>query len=81
MSSIKPGEVRYFKWGNEPAGAVSTWTVKDDRSVKLLGIHGRKRSPGKKAFYGMSVFLNKHHPACMGRVFHITPENRQGIKP
>ena len=37
MSSIKPGEVRYFQWGNEPAGMVSTWTVTEDRSVKLLG--------------------------------------------
>ena len=37
MGSIKPGEARYFHWGNEPAGMVTTWTVTEDRSVKLLG--------------------------------------------
>jgi hypothetical protein len=48
MSEIKEGEVRYFRWGNEPCGKVSTWTIKEDRSVKLLGYMDIKEAYEKK---------------------------------
>jgi len=50
MGNIKTGEVRYFQWGNEPAGMVSTWTVKKDRSVKLLGYKKLEYVLEKKLF-------------------------------
>jgi hypothetical protein len=50
MGEIKQGEVRYFRWGNEPSGKVSIWTVKEDRSVKLLGYMDMKEAQEKKLF-------------------------------
>lgn len=50
MSDIKQGEVRYFCWGDEPCGKVSTWTVKEDRSVKLLGYMDINEALEKKLF-------------------------------
>jgi len=50
MKEIEPGEARYFLWGNEPSGKASTWTVKKDRSVKLLGYVDLKKVLEKKYF-------------------------------
>jgi hypothetical protein len=33
MSDIKPRELRWYRWGNEPAGKASIWTVDKNRAV------------------------------------------------
>ena len=33
MSSIQVGEIRYYEWGDEKPGYVSTWTVNEKRAV------------------------------------------------
>ena len=50
MDEIKQGEVRYFRWGDEPCGKVSTWTVREDGSVKFLGYMDMKEAQEKKLF-------------------------------
>jgi len=50
MGEIKQGEVRYYQWGDEPSGKVSTWTVNEDRSVKNLGYMDMKEAQEKKLF-------------------------------
>ena len=52
MGKIKVGEVRYYQWGNEPAGMVSTWTVTEDRSVKNLGYIPLQEAWDKKLIHG-----------------------------
>jgi hypothetical protein len=34
---MKVGEKRYFRWGNEKPGMVTVWTIREDRSVKIIG--------------------------------------------
>jgi len=48
MENIKVGEIRYYSWGDEPIGKVSTWTVSEDRSVKNLGYMDKKEAEEKK---------------------------------
>jgi hypothetical protein len=33
----KRNELRYYRWGNEPCGKVSTWKLAKDGSVKNMG--------------------------------------------
>ncbi|MHA1342385.1 MAG: hypothetical protein ACTSQG_00230 [Promethearchaeota archaeon] len=34
---MKTGELRYYEWGSERPGFVSTWTINRDGSVHRLG--------------------------------------------
>jgi hypothetical protein len=34
---MKVGEKRYFRWGDEKPGTVTVWTIREDRSVHIIG--------------------------------------------
>jgi hypothetical protein len=51
MSSIRVGEIRWYEWGDEPAGMVSIWTVNEDRSVKGMGHISMEKVWEKKLAY------------------------------
>jgi len=51
MSDIKQGEIRYYQWGDEPVGKVTTWTIKEDRSMKNLGYMDYEEAREKKLIH------------------------------
>ncbi len=48
---MKVGEIRYFQWGDEGHGKVSTWTISEDGYVKMLGKIDIEEAIAKKLIY------------------------------